>query len=315
MKTKSLLFALLVSLMAFSITSCNSEDPIACFTYELERELSVQFLNCSESASFFEWSFGDGNTGEGINPVHTYANAGTYIVKLTAYFGQDGESASYDLTVVVDELENPVACFEASELIVGPAQTITFFNCSKNSGRFEWDFGDGNTSTEINAEHSFSQSGNFLVTLKAYSADGNAFDTASVSIKVGDKYITAISLVGFPETNNGETWDPELPFPLPIPGIGPQPDIKIIFTPAGGSETETDVANDITTDDLPYEFELGNEIKIDEGNWIFTAQEDDGVFGSTEIGKWQGSLAELGNDGVIELEFNNIELELSYIIK
>ncbi len=45
---------------------------------------------------------------------------------------------------------------------------ITFENKSKNATRYEWDFGDGNKSTEPQPIHEFKSSGNYTIVLKAY---------------------------------------------------------------------------------------------------------------------------------------------------
>ena len=45
----------------------------------------AQFTNLSsENAKTFEWNFGDGSTSTERNPMHSYAEAGTYTVRLTA---------------------------------------------------------------------------------------------------------------------------------------------------------------------------------------------------------------------------------------
>ena len=54
----------------------------------------------------------------------------------------------------------------------GPAPvTVQFVNTSENADQFEWDFGDGQNSTEQEPQHTFHNSGiepkNYLVVLKA----------------------------------------------------------------------------------------------------------------------------------------------------
>lgn len=49
----------------------------------------------------YEWSFGDGSTGTGVAPQHTYAKSGSYPVQLTVH-DADGGSDSVQHTVVVD---------------------------------------------------------------------------------------------------------------------------------------------------------------------------------------------------------------------
>lgn len=58
-------------------------NPIANYNQTTDL-LTVTFNNTSTSATNYIWDFGDGSTSTAINPVHTYASAGTYTVKLTA---------------------------------------------------------------------------------------------------------------------------------------------------------------------------------------------------------------------------------------
>ena len=44
--------------------------------------LTVNFYNTSSSFSSSSWDFGDGNTSNATNPIHTYASAGSYYVTL-----------------------------------------------------------------------------------------------------------------------------------------------------------------------------------------------------------------------------------------
>ncbi len=67
----------------------------------------ILFENTSSDASFFEWSFGDGNSSTLASPEHTYEQSGTYEVLLIA----KNECMCMDtssLTVVVDPLETPL---------------------------------------------------------------------------------------------------------------------------------------------------------------------------------------------------------------
>ncbi|HVG13291.1 MAG TPA: PKD domain-containing protein [Flavisolibacter sp.] len=45
---------------------------------------SMTFTNTSMHATSYNWDFGDNNTSTAVSPTHTYAKAGTYVVKLTA---------------------------------------------------------------------------------------------------------------------------------------------------------------------------------------------------------------------------------------
>lgn len=53
------------------------------------------------------------------------------------------------------------------------SDVIQFTNLSQNAMRYEWDFGDGTTSTEANPTHKYELMGMFEVTLTAYNIDGD----------------------------------------------------------------------------------------------------------------------------------------------
>ena len=56
--------------------------PTADFEYTVDA-LKVTFTNKSANATSYKWDFGDGENSKEASPVHTYAAAGTYTVKLT----------------------------------------------------------------------------------------------------------------------------------------------------------------------------------------------------------------------------------------
>ena len=64
--------------------------------------LRVSFSNRTKGADHWEWDFGDGQTSTARKPSHTYAEAGTFTVTLTAW-ATDGSVASETQDVTVDE--------------------------------------------------------------------------------------------------------------------------------------------------------------------------------------------------------------------
>ena len=63
----------------------------------------------------------------------------------------------------------PVAGFSHSgerERLILPVQ-VKFENTSRNAETYEWDFGDGERSTELSPEHEYKSSGNYAVRLTA----------------------------------------------------------------------------------------------------------------------------------------------------
>lgn len=76
----------------------------------------------------------------------------------------------------------PIAGFTMpTQKVTAPAD-VTFTNTSKNAESYEWDFGDGKTSTEAAPTHSYNHSGNYTVVLKA--KKGNKTITSKQMIQV-----------------------------------------------------------------------------------------------------------------------------------
>jgi serine protease len=79
------------------------------------------------------------------------------------------ESVRTAVRIIVDEY--PVASFTVSGDI-SSGKEVHFENESTGADRYEWNFGDGNTSTTVDADHTFSAPGNITVSLKAISNAG-----------------------------------------------------------------------------------------------------------------------------------------------
>lgn len=96
--------------------------PSADFTYEIVG-LSVTFTNTSLNATSYQWDFGDGITSSEINPVHTYEEAGTYLVMLTASYLTCNDEASKSLSVMATGLFETMT-FESSVLWPNPSEGV-----------------------------------------------------------------------------------------------------------------------------------------------------------------------------------------------
>ncbi len=70
----------------------------AAYTFVAE-DLSVTFTNTSTGATSYAWDFGDGNSSTEENPMHSYAEAGTYTVILTAEAGSSIATHQESVTV------------------------------------------------------------------------------------------------------------------------------------------------------------------------------------------------------------------------
>lgn len=166
-----------------------SEDGVSA-SFEVENiclGADAEFTNTSSYADGaspgWEWSFGDGGTSTDENPTHTYTSAGTYTVTL---IGLD-EAGCNDTTTVeltVDpiptaDFEFVISGFSSEDGATGGciATPVQFNDLSTIADpgtitEWDWDFGDGSSSTEENPEHEYGSPGTYTVELTVSTENG-----------------------------------------------------------------------------------------------------------------------------------------------
>ncbi len=152
-----------------------SLDP-ASGTYDLV----VQFSDTSSGPiDSYSWDLGDGSTSSEQNPLHTYTEAGSYTVTLTVE-GPGGIDTATCIDCVTVIHPAPTADFSASVTEGTYDLQVTFTNSTQGpTTDFLWDFGDGQTSTEANPTHTYTEAGVYTVSLMATGPGGS--DTATCS--------------------------------------------------------------------------------------------------------------------------------------
>ncbi|RLF42245.1 MAG: hypothetical protein DRN18_02660, partial [Thermoplasmata archaeon] len=141
----------------------------------------------------FDW--GDGTTteisdlkpsGETVTSSHSWSQPGTYQIKVKAIDIQNAESNwSEPLTVTISSptAQNlPVAIFSAPDSAV-VNQTITLDASQSrdpdgNIANYTWQFGDGSTAYGVIVTHSYSEPGNYTITLTVIDNDGLSNSTS-----------------------------------------------------------------------------------------------------------------------------------------
>ena len=119
----------------------------------------------------WEWDFGDGNTSMDQTPTHTYTSDGVYDVELIVTTDL-GCVDSLTSQVTVDPL--PSVDFAVTNACFGDDNAFTDASTigSGTVASWDWDFGDGGTSTLQNPTYAYSSSGTYQVSLVAASANG-----------------------------------------------------------------------------------------------------------------------------------------------
>ncbi len=144
----------------------------------------------------FDLQEGDGYLDMGTTPLlsvsYAMVSGG---LRLQSPNGTEGHVVMTDeglLTVVLHAA--PEASFTATPLEGDSPLTVTFTDQSSNvPTSWQWDFGDGSTSTEQHPVHEYTDDGDYTVTLTA----GNAYGTGT---ETKDAYIHVETLGGCPAT-------------------------------------------------------------------------------------------------------------------
>ena len=184
--------------------------PLASFEYDQQAEGVVNFSDDSAfSPDQWSWDFGDGNTGTGQFPTHTYATEGTYTVCLTAGNSLGSDTHCRDIPVIV--LSVPVADFD---FLIFNANTVIFQNTSLHHTSYLYDFGDGETSSTTNGLHFYDSIGVYQVCLTVYNAVGEDTVCKEVDLlSTATDELTALSFTAYPNPANDYLY---LDFSTPI---------------------------------------------------------------------------------------------------
>jgi PKD repeat protein len=137
--------------------------------------VTVKFKNTSTGAIGYVWDFGDGSpTSNAIEPTHTFNGPGkNYAVTLTATNAL-GCTNSTTIADYIHVVAPPVASFTVTpgnEISI-PNYSFGFKDISTDAVSWQWTFGDGAVSTLQNPTHTYSNEGNYNVTLKVLNKEG-----------------------------------------------------------------------------------------------------------------------------------------------
>jgi uncharacterized protein (TIGR02145 family) len=96
----------------------------------------------------------------------------------------------------------PIADFDASPTVIFEGQSVQFTDLSTNSPTsWNWNFGDGGTSSDQNPTHPYSQAGDYTITLSVTNNFGSDTETKSNYIKVNP-----------PDEENDIVFNPDLTY-------------------------------------------------------------------------------------------------------
>ena len=143
----------------------------------------------------YSWSFGDGGTGGNLSVItHAYTTNGPFQVELTVTDTLGAIVHAFtNVSIRLQALAGATSSHGGSPLTVG------FVGQAQGGAppyQFDWNFGDGTTSTLENPQHTYNSTGLFDVVLTVVDSKENR-STSSLAVQVGGGSSGGISTFGW----------------------------------------------------------------------------------------------------------------------
>lgn len=172
----------------YSVVFTPETGVVAGFTSNVQEgcaPLAVSFTDQSEGSPVsYSWSFPGGtpSTSNAANPTVTYSQPGIYPVTLTVTGAAGSNTIARDGYITVRTTPEAAFSFEVQQ-----NNTVAFTNQTQFEGEipeYLWNFGDGQTSTEVSPTHTYANGGMYTVVLAATNSCGNSTAFRAVDIMV-----------------------------------------------------------------------------------------------------------------------------------
>ncbi len=194
-------------------------NPIVDFTFSNacfdEQPIAFQNLTNIQNGQVMNWlwDFGDGNSSIFQNPHHNFLNTGLFSIQLTA---TSNNNCTATATKNIEIFPSSTASFTVQNNCADSA-ILLVNNSTPSNATFEWNFGNGQTSTLLNPLLVYASSGNYTITQIATS--GQCKDTAVNTVvvhpnpivdfyaEVRDGFNDGTAIIAFDnESKNGDLW-------------------------------------------------------------------------------------------------------------
>ena len=146
------------------------------------------------AANRWLWNFGNGVTSTAQNPRYTYTDTGYFDVTLIVWNRGCPDTIKFLKYIHINP---PIAKYTIGLNCNKPYERV-FSDKSVGADQWNWDFGDGNTSTIQNPVHNYSSTGTYIVSLKVInSASGCDFITNNTIriIDVNPQFTTTDTMI------------------------------------------------------------------------------------------------------------------------
>ena len=201
------------------------------------------------------WTFPGGTpaTSTDVNPTISYAAPGIYDVTLEVInpAGQSSVTESSYVSITAQ----PTAGFTYSTA----GTSATFNNTSANATSFSWNFGDGNSSSDMSPVHDYAATGTYTVTLTTSNICGSITETQNVTVNLapGSQFGTAQQSSGcatytidFVDSSTGNPTSWNWSFPGGSPSTSTMQNPSVTYSTPGTFDVTLMTANAEGTNEL-----------------------------------------------------------------
>jgi PKD repeat protein len=202
----------------------------------------------------YEWDFGDGSKGSGLDITHIYQSQGVFAVTLTVIDDKGLSDTTTEEIEIVPVPVTPQPDQPPIPVIVAPAKArvgdvVTFDAsqsvCANPCVSLAWNFGDGSTANAVRVQHVYLSPADYIVTL-TLTDDKGLQGTSNTVIKIGEAKPTATPEPGATDTPIPTDVPTDVTTQAPLPTEPPE-------------EIRPDAAFSIN----PPQAEIGQEVVFD----------------------------------------------------
>ncbi|MDQ3047892.1 MAG: PKD domain-containing protein, partial [Bacteroidota bacterium] len=133
---------------------------------------TIQFFDGSTTGNPLDpitnwsWTFGDGGTSTLQDPTHTFVSPGTYFVILTVSTFGGCTSNNASVPFVINAYQYPIAAFSVNSTNLDlPYDLLICDNQSTGATTYQWNFGDGGTSTATDPQYQYTINCDLIIRL------------------------------------------------------------------------------------------------------------------------------------------------------
>ena len=230
--------------------------------------MSAGAVDAAGDAMTFTWDYGDGTSdtyalplGNNTSPTtHAYDDEGTYQIVITVTDGDGGSDVFNQSVITVSNLDPVVSSFIVSDGNEGDAlsYSVVATDAPGDPLTYEWDFGDGTTAVGPTATKTYTDDGDFTVTMTIQD-DGEGGETIVTDVaNIANVAPTLVTVTA--ATNGGEGEALVFEVVADDVGIDDLPDLTATWDWGDGT---SDVGASVT------------HAWIDQGTWPVTLTVDD----------------------------------------